>query len=101
MFNFFLFVFLFFLVIVIAGIAVVVHVVRRGLRFFHGVSGDGAHRTANTHGRRHRASGGRWRAAHASSGETVIDLRDTAVANRRIFADDEGEYVDFEEIKMR
>jgi len=42
-------------------------------------------------------NGGQRRSAHES--ETVIDRRTDDKANRKIFADDEGEYVDFEEDK--
>ncbi len=51
-------------------------------------------------------STGRDRKPHESarrhttaSGETIIDSRDPQTADRRIFADNEGEYVDFEEEK--
>lgn len=48
---------------------------------------DNRRRQERPEGRRHTTA----------SGETIIDSRDPQNADRRIFADNEGEYVDFEE----
>ena len=39
------------------------------------------------------------RYTHNSKSETVVDNRNTDNAQKKIFSDDEGEYVDFEEDK--
>lgn len=55
----------------------------------------GSHRREHTAGRQDGHTAGRCHTT--ASGETVIDSRDPQTADRRIFADNEGEYVDFEE----
>ena len=98
MLNFLLFVILFFIAAAVIGAAAVLFAVRRGLgrlRRAMGGSQDEKRKRASwgpdgTYGSRAAGTDGRC---------TVTDLRDPAVANRRIFADDEGEYVDFREVK--
>lgn len=54
-------------------------------------------RTAQQYGRshQHNTSG----QTHVDSNEVLYDDRDPNVAKRKIFTEDEGEYVDFEETK--
>jgi len=57
---------------------------------------------SRTSGNAGQSSGGqqRWsqQTTSGSGGTTIIDTRDPDVSQRRIFADDEGEYVQFEEV---
>ncbi len=43
--------------------------------------------------------GGTTRRTRTATGETIIDSRGQEGTNRKIFADDEGEYVDYQEEK--
>jgi hypothetical protein len=43
--------------------------------------------------------GGASRRTRTATGETIIDNRGMEETNRKIFADDEGEYVDYQEEK--
>lgn len=64
--------------------------VRRAASSFARGGGDGG-----------RTGGGRSRSGGSGAsrgGETVTDLRPRDVASRRIFADDEGEYVSYKEV---
>lgn len=58
-------------------------------------------RTSSSYGRTSSSSSGRsssgGRRSQTSSGTTIIDNRNPEQARRKIFSEDEGEYVDFEE----
>lgn len=51
--------------------------------------------TSDNHNR--SSSSGHTRRTQTTAGTTIIDKRNPEYANRKIFAKDEGEYVDFEE----
>ena len=85
---------LFLLFAVVIAIAVGAYLLNKGIRMFRKAADKATGRQTHT-----EADGGRRGTAHTATGETIIDTRDRATANRRIFADDEGEYVDFEEEK--
>lgn len=97
-----LFVLLAFVAIGIIAALVVAHFVRKGVRKvrsamgFDQAAGQGKSRTG-TYGGGSQSRTGRQSAA--SSGLTIIDTRPPEVARRRIFSDDEGEYVDYEEVE--
>ena len=76
------FIFFFFLL----GTLVVFYYVRKGINTF-----KKAARQSNQSASR--------RTMHTSDGVTIYDGRDPDVAQRKIFADNEGEYVDFTEEK--
>ena len=38
------------------------------------------------------------RTTRTAEGVTIVDKRDPSTANKKIFAQDEGEYVDFKEV---
>ena len=111
--NFLVFLLLVFLAFVATGMLTVVYFVSKGVRFFRRFSRDVGERaarqqwgrmsgeelrrmaekhygTANGGGRSH--DGDRMK-----DGVTVEDRREPGAANRKIFARDEGEYVDFTE----
>lgn len=86
--NFLFLIFLagiFFVVMVVYRIYRSINEVRRQFRNF----GQGGSNDA----------GGRYTDRRQDTEETIIDHRDEDKANRRIFSDNEGEYVDFEEEK--
>lgn len=107
------------LVFVIIAVAamMVVRIVAKGLGMFRDAartaSGDfaGGSRAGKRHGDRQHAGGGSYSSARCTasgradgarthttaSGTTIIDNRDPEAAGRKIFADGDGEYVDFEE----
>lgn len=62
-----------------------IHEVRRQFRNFGQGGGNG--------------TDGRYSGHRQDNDEVIIDHRDEDKANRRIFSDNEGEYVDFEEEK--
>ena len=93
---------LFLLFAVVIAIAVGAYLLNKGIRMFRKAADKATGRQTHTEaddGRRGRASGRGGGTTHTATGETIIDTRDRATANRRIFADNEGEYVDFEEEK--
>lgn len=112
-----LFILLLVFVIIAVAAMVVVRIVARGLGMFRdaarAATGDftGGSRAGNRNGDRQRAGGrsssSAWngmnggtagaRTHTTASGTTIIDNRDPATADRKIFADGDGEYVDFEE----
>lgn len=61
----------------------------------------GGRRASSSSGRTSSSSSGRsssgGRRSQTSSGTTIIDNRNPEQARRKIFSEDEGEYVDFEE----
>ena len=101
MFHFLAFMLLFFLVAVFVAIGMAVWALRRGIGIFR----SAARRATGAGGRDASARGhagpgpGSARRAQGATGVTVIDTRDRATASRRIFADDEGEYVDYKEVE--
>lgn len=102
MFHFLAFMLLFFLVAVFVAIGMAVWALRRGIGMFRSAArkatgGEG--RGARARGSAAGGTGSARRRAQAPPGVTIIDTRDRATASRRIFADDEGEYVDYEEVK--
>ena len=78
------FIFIFFLI----GTLVVFYYVRKGINTF-----KKAARQSN------QSASRRSRTMHTSDGVTIYDGRDPDVAQRKIFSEDEGEYVDFTEEK--
>lgn len=99
----------FLLIVLIAFVAtgiiaalVVAHLLRKGVRKvrsamgFDKAAGQGKSRS-ETNGGTGQSRAGRQSAA--SSGLTIVDTRPPEVARRRIFSDDEGEYVDYEEVE--
>lgn len=102
MFHFLAFMLLFFLVAVFVAIGMAVWALRRGIGMFRSAArkatgGEG--RDARSRGHAGPGPGSARRRAQDETGVTIIDTRDRATASRRIFADDEGEYVDYEEVK--
>ena len=98
MFNFLLFIILFFIIAVVAVIAVAARFLWRGYHMFRNLNqgkdrrqGRGWQYDAGVN----RETSGRH--TRTSSGETIIDARDSDTASRKIFSENEGEYVDFEE----
>ena len=86
--------FLFFLillavfVVLLMGATVVARIVHAVRKAFRGESNQQTGRSGYGYGNRHETYGDE---------EKVIDKRTPQEANRKIFADNEGEYVDFEE----
>ena len=72
------------LLFVAIGMLVVFYYVRKGISYFRSF-GNG------------QAGGGQYRQRTTSGGVTIEDRRDPERANKKIFAQDEGEYVDFTE----
>ena len=71
---------------------VVFHYVRKGIRFIRrfttgGIGDEDLKRTS-----------GKYYTRTNSDGVTIIDHRDPDTVNKKIFAQDEGEYVDFKEV---
>ncbi len=86
--NFILGILLALLLFVVIGMLVVFYYVRKGIRYFRNF-GNG-----QTNGEPFR---GQARRQTTSGGVTIEDRRDPDRANKKIFAQDEGEYVDFTE----
>ena len=102
MFHFLAFMLLFFLVAVFVAIGMAVWALRRGIGMFRSAArratgGEG--RGARARGSPPGGTGPAKRRAKAPPDVTIIDRLSRATASRRIFADDEGEYVDYEEVK--
>lgn len=105
MLNFIAFILLFFLVAIVAGAVAVNVIVRKWLnRLRETMGGNAAGKASRSRqaGQRHAGRDNR-RDAYSQGGRqtdgiTITDTRDQATAARRIFADNEGEYVDYEEI---
>ena len=86
MFKFLFILFFFFLLLLfLMGFSIL----RSFKRFFFG-SGDDRHRSANRHSS----------ASHARKGRTVYE-EPNRPTRRKIFKKDEGEYVDYEEVKEK
>ena len=89
--KFFLGILLVLLLFVVIGMLVVFYYVRKGIRYFRSF-GNG-----QTNG---EAFGGQTRHTRrqtTTGGVTIEDRRDPERAKKKIFAQDEGEYVDFTE----
>lgn len=102
MFHFLAFMLLFFLVAVLVAIGMAVWALRRGIGIFRSAARratGAADRDARSRGHAGPGPGSARRRAQDATGVTVIDTRDRATASRRIFADDEGEYVDYKEVE--
>lgn len=102
MFHFLAIIILFFLAALLVGASVGLFLLRKGIGIFRSAARKAtgaAGRQGGAHGRSRQGAGAARRQAQAATGETIIDTRDHATASRRIFADDEGEYVDYEEEK--
>lgn len=100
MFHFLVFILMFFLVAAVIALAVGVYVLRKGISMFRNAAGKVAGGRAHGAGGRRAGNGyggGAWSTGRQSARQTVTDTRDEATANRRIFADNEGEYVDYVE----
>lgn len=90
------------LLAVATAIAVGAYMLHKGIRLFRNAAGKATGRDSrDAAGSRQRQGAGSQsrHTSFADSGETIIDTRDRATINRRIFADDEGEYVDYIEEK--
>jgi len=81
------------LIIFLAGIFFVVAIAYRIYRSVH----DAARQFRDFSGTGRNNTGSTQRNRHSGTDETIIDRRDSDKAKRRIFSDNEGEYVDFEE----
>ena len=77
---------LFLTLYILFNIASVVWKVRKGIRQFKDAVKEQSER---------EASAQRRRTTQTTDGVTIIDDRDPKEANKKIFAQDEGEYVDF------
>lgn len=55
-------------------------------------------RDQNTKGKKQQKKKHTWRSTKTADGITIYDDRDPIQANKKIFAQDEGEYVDFKEV---
>ena len=79
---------LFFIIIVgvILFIAIVVRLLWSARQLFNGIRGDHSQRHTDTYGNSVNTNG------------NISDRRSPEEANRRIISDDEGEYVEYEEI---
>lgn len=79
---------LFFIIIVgvILFIAIVVRLLWSARQLFNGIRGDRSQRHTDTYGNPVNTNG------------NISDRRSPEEANRRIISDDEGEYVEYEEI---
>lgn len=98
--SFLLTIFLFFLIYIAVSIALMVWRVRKQLRSFRKnmeQNMNGAYGGANgTYG--NNGNGGRRKMHRTADGVTIVDDRPAAEANKKIFAPDEGEYVDYTEV---
>ncbi len=64
----------------------------------YGKSDNSYGNSSNGYGNYGRSSGfGSYSRTNSSDGQEIIDSRNPNEANRKIFSDNEGEYVDFEE----
>ena len=102
MFHFLAIILFFFLAALLVGVSVGLLLLRKGIGFFRSAARKAtgaAGSQGSRQGRSRTGAGSARRSAQTATGETIIDTRDHATANRRIFADDEGEYVDYEEEK--
>lgn len=80
---------LFLLLFVVIGMMVVFYFVHKGMSYFRRFGSGHADGSAFAGRTRHRQT--------TSGGVTIEDRRDPERANQKIFAQDEGEYVDFTE----
>ena len=121
----FVYFFLGLLVVITIIVLVVLHYVRKGLRFFKRMAtGDLTEEEFKRMSDKHYSSkkqnsvhfdddyfkGKGWqrstgkqqqqqrRTTRTADGVTIVDNRDPNAANKKIFAQDEGEYVDFKEV---
>ena len=94
--SFFLTLILFLFLYVLINIAMMVWKVRKHINTFRKTMEDGMNGTAGNGASRGNARG---RTTHRTSdGVTIIDDRSPSDANKKIFAPDEGEYVDYKEV---
>ncbi len=89
--NILLFLFLF---ILISGIITVVRIVWRIRQMHRQMKEQFGQGTASARNRQTHTS-----SRQTTNGETITDTRDPQKANRKVIADDEGEYIDFVEEK--
>ena len=89
--NFFLGILLALLLFVVIGMLVVFYYVRKGINYFRSF-GNG-----QTNGEAFGGQGRQRQRQTTTGGVTIEDRRDPDRANKKIFAQDEGEYVDFTE----
>ncbi len=97
--------FLVFLAIVATIIIVALYYVRKGVRFFRRLTSgnltDEELKRVTDRIFSSKKNGGAQqqnRTTRTTDGVTVVDKRDPSTANKKIFAQDEGEYVDFKEV---
>ena len=90
-----------FLVVVAIVLSVVVYYMRKGIRFVKRVANGEAAKDYFKHqgNSRKQQRGQRQtnRTTRTADGLTIVDNRSPEKANKKIFAQDEGEYVDFTE----
>ena len=69
-------------------------------RLFHQVKKNAEQQFGKQNGYNHDTKGSFYhRNTNSNKSETIVDNRDTENAQKKIFSDEEGEYVDFEEDK--
>lgn len=83
-----------FIILFIISLVIVAVTLYRGVRFFKKMTGQGGSRRQQSQQRTTS-----YRTTQTSDGITIMDSRSSSEANKKIFAPDEGEYVDFDEIK--
>lgn len=88
----------FILIVLLVGFAIVAYVVWQAWRKIHKTV-DQFNKQFGGSTAQQEGSSRQQRTTTTDSGETIIDTRSQEDANRKIFSRDEGEYVDYKEIK--
>lgn len=100
MLSFILSIIVFFIILAVIIVAIVAVFIFKGVRIFkkatNGANGNNGRRRQYTYNNSNEQRK-QQRNTHTDTGETIIDNRDQATAKRKIFADNEGEYTDYEE----
>lgn len=98
----------FLLIVFLVAIAIIAFTVWRAWRKVHSVvnqfneqfGGQGSQQgSAHRQSANGQDSNGQQRTTTTDSGETIIDTRTEEQVNQKIFSKDEGEYVDYKEVK--
>lgn len=92
MLHFIGFIFIIIIAVLLIGLSLLASIITR---LFGGKRGGGSSWRVYTSGR--RPDNGNGRSAQSSSGR--LDEQEASGKRKKIFSDDEGEYVDFEEVK--
>ena len=94
--SFFLTLILFLFLYILINIAMMVWRVRKHISYFRKTMEEGMNGNGGQRASRHSSRG---RTAHRTAdGVTIIDDRSPSDVNKKIFAPDEGEYVDYKEV---